>query len=470
MKTNRILLTLFYALLGSVIAGIIGGGSGLFVLGGAIFGQILSYFNVGTGTLAFLLPPTLKEAREKRATIEAELKSWDENIKKENPKKEMTKEELEKWDRMINDSIDLKQHIIRLEQTEEILKDQSLAIEKLKDKLKGKTDKSDINKTFVKYLRFGMHALNQEERELMVTLDVNGEELRAQGVGTDSAGGYLVPEGFSNQLERALLAYNSVLQACTIVTTASGNDLPWPSVNDTTNEGVLVTENPVSAISEQDVTFGGITLKAYAFSSYIVKASIQLLQDSYFDIESLLASLLGERLGRVLATYFTTGSGSSQPNGIVTAATDSGVIPSATAITRNNIVDVMYCVNADYKARGAFMIADATEKAIRKLSFGTSDDRPLWQAAIKEGLPDTIEGKPYFVNNKMSGPGASATSLLFGDLKKYLVRKVKGETLVVFREKYMDQLQVGFMAYCRYDGNLLDAGTHPVVKLVHPAS
>ena len=151
----------------------------------------------------------------------------------------------------------------------------------------------------------------------------------------------------------------------------------------------------------------------------------------------------------------------------MTGATDSGVSVAVSSLTRLNLVDLMYSVNAYYRARGAFMISDTAEKLIRKLSFGSADDRPLWQASIKDGAPDTIEGKPYFTNLKMSAPGAGQSSVIFGDLKKYIVRKVKGNTMVVFREKYMNYLQVGFMAYCRYDGQLLDAGTYPIKKLVH---
>lgn len=467
MKSNRILLTLFYALLGSVIAGLFISSTWIFVVGGAILGQVLSYVNFGAGILAINLPSTIKEAREQRAKLESDLLSWSERVKNG---EEMKDEDWGKWDEMLADSKKLREHVERLEKLEEMQKAKALEIEQTQETQRKDDEKVDVNKAFNKCLRWGFKALTPKEQEFMAKLNTSlPEELRALAAGTDASGGYTVPEGFSNQLEIAMAAYNSVLDACTIITTNSGADLPWPTVNDTSNEGEQLDENTETA-ADTDPTFGVVTFGAYTYSSKLVPVSVQLVQDSAFDIESLLAQLLGERLGRALATKFTSGTGSSQPNGIVTASTDSAVTPAVASITRTNIVDVMYTVDSAYRARGAFMIADATEKAIRKLSFGTSDDRPLWQASIKDGAPDTIEGKPYFVNNKMSGPGASATSLLFGDLKKYVVRRVKGITLVPFREKYMHKLQVAFLAYCRYDADLVDAGTHPIKKLVHPAS
>lgn len=463
MKTNRILSVLFYALLGSFIAGLVGGFMPLFALVGAVLGQGLSYFRIAENVLAINLPPTIKEAREQRAKLETDLKSWHEKVKKD--KKELTDEEWQKFDQMIDDSRALRTHIERLEKIE--ASEKELAEKEYQEKhveVEKKDTKEEERKAFERFIRFGINDISQEEREIVSKL-----QSRAQST-TTTAGGYLIPEGFSNMIEKAMLPYLAGINEFTVINTASGNDIQWPTVNDTSNEGEQIDENPSDAVSEQDVTFGQKTLKAYMFTSKMVKVSLQLLQDSAFNIEQLLADLLGERLGRVLNDKFTNGLDTTTIQGILVGAT-KGVSAASTALTRNNIVDLMYSVNSDYRSRGIFMISDAAEKAIRKLAFGTSDDRPLWQAgSIAGGLPDTIEGKRYVVNNKMSGPSLNAKSVLFGDLKKYIVRRVTGTTLFVFREKYMDKLQVAFMAYARYDGRLLDAGTNPVKYIQHSAT
>jgi HK97 family phage major capsid protein len=116
------------------------------------------------------------------------------------------------------------------------------------------------------------------------------------------------------------------------------------------------------------------------------------------------------------------------------------------------------------------MMHDTTLKAIAKLDIGTNDARPLWQPSMITGQPDTIEGKRFFINMAMEEIGASNEIMIFGDLIKFVIRKVLGTTLFVYREKYMDYLQVGFQAYSRWDSRLLDAGTYPIKVLVHSAT
>ncbi|MED5458632.1 MAG: phage major capsid protein, partial [Pseudomonadota bacterium] len=148
--------------------------------------------------------------------------------------------------------------------------------------------------------------------------DTMRREMRAQSVGTASAGGDLVPEGFVYELERALLAYGGMRQVSSTIRTESGNDLPWPTVNDTSNAGAILAEN--TEVSEQDVTFGSTTLGAFKYTSKLVRVSEELMQDSAFNLTSELGSLLGERIARILNTHFTTGSGSGQPMGVVEAS------------------------------------------------------------------------------------------------------------------------------------------------------
>jgi HK97 family phage major capsid protein len=80
-------------------------------------------------------------------------------------------------------------------------------------------------------------------------------------------------------------------------------------------------------------------------------------------------------------------------------------------------------------------------------------------------VPSTIYGYQYQVNQDMAVPAHSAKAVLFGDLSKFLVRRVGGTSIFRFNEKYMDSLNVAFMAWERVDSDLLDAGTHPIAIL-----
>ena len=133
--------------------------------------------------------------------------------------------------------------------------------------------------------------------------------------------------------------------------------------------------------SEQDMTFGVMTLDAYKYTSKIVRVSVELLQDSAFNLGAELGSLLGERLGRIQNTHATTGTGSSQPNGVVTASALGKTAASATAITTDEIIDLFHSVDRAYRGNSSFMAADSTVAAIRKLKDG--DSQYLWQPGLQ---------------------------------------------------------------------------------------
>jgi HK97 family phage major capsid protein len=310
--------------------------------------------------------------------------------------------------------------------------------------------------------------MSEEERNMLLGKIVSDipDEVRALSV-TTTAGGYLIPQGFMGTLEEAVAYYCPFMDFSNVFNTATGNDLPMPTNNDTSNKGAILGINTQGA-TNADPSFGQITFKSFLVYPKIVLVPIQLLQDSYFDLPTWLAKQFGERIGRFLTETFTTGDGTNAPQGIVTGATNSSVAPSATAISRNNILDLKFSVDPAYRKNGKFMFNDSTLKYIMKIVDG--DSRPLYQPNPQLGQPDMIEGSPYIINNEMASIGASAKSMLFGDLSKYMVRVVKPFTMVTFNEKYMDYFQKGYTAYGRYDGRIIDAGTHPIKYMVHNAT
>jgi HK97 family phage major capsid protein len=289
-------------------------------------------------------------------------------------------------------------------------------------------------------------------------------EARAQSL-SGSAGGYTVPQGFLNQLEASLLAFGGMREVATILRTAEGNDLPIPTVSDHSNVGAILAEN--TQVAEQDVTFGQITLKAYKYSSKLIRVSAELLQDSAIDLESFIGGALGERIARILNTHFTTGDNSSKPQGII--ASGAGVTAaSATAITYGELVDLQHSVDPAYRGNAKFMMHDSTFKAIRKLLDG--QNRPIFQPDITAASPGTLLGSPIVINQDCATIAASAKAVFFGDFSKYLIRDVQDFTLLRLEERYADYHQVGFVGFSRHDGRILDAGTDPIKHLVMAAA
>lgn len=303
--------------------------------------------------------------------------------------------------------------------------------------------------------------------------DVRAAESRALGssvVSPDDTGHYTVPDEAMRSLEEALLAYGGLRQLATVVRTRTGADLPFPTANDTSNEGAILAEN-TQETTETDPTFNQLVLQSYKYSSKKILVSIEFLQDTAINASEVIGRMLGERIGRITHRHFTVGTGSGQPNGVITAATSSGVTTaSATAITRDDLIDLKHSVDPAYRDQGArFMFNDTTLKLLKKLKIaqysGDTGGVPLWQPGLAIGQPDTIDGDPYTVNQHMAGPTASQKAVAYGLFSKYQIRDVMDIMLMRLDELYAEYGQVAFLAFSRHDGDLLDAGTHPVKYL-----
>jgi HK97 family phage major capsid protein len=286
-------------------------------------------------------------------------------------------------------------------------------------------------------------------------------------VSPDGGGHFTLTINGLQALERALLQFGGMRQVSTVVRTDNGNDLQWPTTNDTSNTGALLGEGLEH--TELDITFNDLVLNAFKYTSRLVKVSVEYLQDNAINAPEVIGSMLGERIGRITNTHFTTGDGSSKPNGVITAATSSGVTTSGgTTITYDNIIDLKHSVDPAYRTGARFMFNDTTLKILKKLKVaqfsGDTGGQPLWRAGFATGEPDTIDGDPYTINQQVAS-GTGTKAIAYGQFSKYLIRDVKDITLVRLDERYAEFGQVGFLAFSRHDGDLLDAGTNPVKYL-----
>lgn len=298
-------------------------------------------------------------------------------------------------------------------------------------------------------------------------------ERRQQAVGTGSAGGFTVADEAIRELEVALLAFGGMRQAAQVFRTDTGADLPWPDLDDTSQEGEIIGEN--TQVNEQDLTFGQTVLNAFKYSSKMIKVSVEFLQDSSINVAEVIGEALGTRIGRVTNRHFTTGTGSGQPRGIVTAAVSAGTLANLGFISFEELVDLEHSVDPEYRVSARWMFNDLTLRQLKKLrddtgaSAGTG--RPLWMPGLVAGEPDTILGYPFIVNQAVpliSTP--SVKSVVFGDLTKYKIRDVREVTLLRLDERFAEFHQVAFLAFSRHDGDIINAGTNPVKALTNPAS
>lgn len=321
----------------------------------------------------------------------------------------------------------------------------------------GTDQKSVSANLFAKWLRGGDAALSSEEWAAH-----NAAIRNTMSTTTPSEGGYTVQTEVAQMIVEALKAFGGMRAVATVMATAQGNPMNWPTSDATSEEGEIVGENTTA--SDLDTSFGVKSLPVYKYSSKTVAVPIELLQDSTVDIEAFVRNLLITRLGRITNKHFTIGTGSSQPLGIIAAATvgKTGTTGQTGTVIYDDLVDLEHSVDPAYRMNPGvgFMMADSSVKVIKKLK--DSQGRPIFLPGYdvaNNGKLDTILGYPVQVNQDVAAMAANAYSIAFGDFSKYVIRDALLVEMLRFTDSaYAKKGQVGFLAFLRSGGNLMDVG------------
>lgn len=270
-------------------------------------------------------------------------------------------------------------------------------------------------------------------------------------IGTDTEGGYLVPDEFERTLIEALDEENIFRKLANVISTSSG-DRKIPVV---ASKGTASWIDEEGAIPESDDSFGQVSIGAYKLGT-MIKISEELLNDSVFNLENYIAKEFARRIGNKEEDAFFTGDGSGKPTGLLAAngGAQLGVTTaSATAITIDEVLDLFYSLKAPYRNKAVFVMNDATVKAIRKLKDGQG--QYIWQPSLQAGTPDTILNRPVYTSAYVPNIAASAKSIIFGDFGYYWVADRQGRVFKRLNELYAATGQVGFVATQRVDGKLI---------------
>ena len=402
------------------------------------------------------MPTTVTALNELRAKRKALAEQADQIVQAAiEDERGLTAEEQEKYDQIMQDIDSLTERIGMLERHLDVQRatNESVILSAGPDQAEP-NDSADLTtsddlaeRAFEKWVRYGAQALEPDEARAL-------RELRALGTGTGAAGGYLVPKRIASAIETAMSRYNQILPYVTVLRTSSGEPFGIPTLDETSVKGELVAEG--SATTQQDPTFGQKELKGYLFSSKLVPASLQLLQDSSIDLADYLGQILGQRVGRILNQYLTTGTGSNEPEGLQTGAPvgKQGATGQTTSVTYEDLVDLIASVDQAYHTNARWMFSANTWAAVKKLKDGNG--RPLWVPDVATGS-GTLLGFPYVINPDMPDMAASAKSIIFGDFQAaYTARLVRGIQLRRSEERYLEYFQVAFVAFQRADGAVVD--------------
>ncbi len=280
---------------------------------------------------------------------------------------------------------------------------------------------------------------------------------------TPGEGGFTVAQEYYRELTQAMAAYGGLRGYATPINTGTGANMTFPGTDATSEEGEIVGQNTVT--TALDTTVMGMSLAVYKYSSKSIAIPFELIQDSMFDLESYIKTLLSMRVGRITAKHYITGTGNGQPTGLITAAKlgKAGATGQTATVTYDDLVDLEHSVDPAYRSspKVGFLMHDDSLGAIRKIKDGNG--RPLFVPGYEQGnpggAPDRLMNRPIVIDQGMPTMAANAKSIAFGDLSRYFIRQVMD--LTIFRmvdSAYTLKGQIGFVAFNRQGGNLIDVG------------
>lgn len=384
------------------------------------------------------------ELREKRA------KAWDAAKAFLDTKRGgdglLSTEDTATYDKMEADVVALGKEIERLERQSVIDAELSQATSNPITNTPSKGTEEKTGRASAEYKRSFWNAMRTRAGEGLDPVVRN-----ALQIGTDTEGGYLVPDEFERSLVEALEEENIFRRLANVITTSSG-DRKIPVV---ASKGTASWIDEEGAIPESDDSFGQVSIGAYKLGT-LIKVSEELLNDSVFNLESYISREFARRIGNKEEESFFGGDGSGKPTGILaaTGGAQLGVTTAgATAITLDEVLDLFYSLKAPYRNKAVFVMNDSTVKAIRKLK--DSQGQYLWQPSIQAGTPDTILNRPLYTSAYVPAIAAAAKTIAFGDFSYYWVADRQGRVFKRLNELYAATGQVGFIATQRVDGKLI---------------
>lgn len=279
----------------------------------------------------------------------------------------------------------------------------------------------------------------------------NTQILNALQEGTDSEGGFLVPDEFEHTLIESLEEENIFRKLAHVITTSTG-DRKIPVV---ASKGSASWVDEEGTINDSDDAFTQVSIGAYKLGT-LIKVSNELLNDSVFNLEAYISKEFGRRIGTKEEDAFFNGNGVGKPVGIFNATGGAQIgitTASATEIKADEIIDLFYSLKASYRKKAVWIVNDSTIKAIRKLK--DANGNYLWQPALTSGTPDTLLGRPVYTSSYVPTIAAGAKTIAFGDFSYYWIADRQGRNFKKLSELYAATDQTGFVATQRVDGKLI---------------
>ena len=290
--------------------------------------------------------------------------------------------------------------------------------------------------------------------------DHAGGESRAilgMNIGTPAAGGILAPA----VLERTLLDFSSknyvMRRLASVRSSASDVEIPYSTGG---TKAVHLDEGQEFTKSQSG--FAKLSMGAYKVGALTVVTN-EALADVFVDLEGFVRDEFGKAFGDLEEADFITGDGTKKPRGFLLDATVGLTAASATAVMADELLDLQEALKQKFDRKATWLLSPSARKLVRKLKLTTGEY--IWQPGLQAGAPNTLLGRPVETSEVMPAVGSATTPIAYGDFSWYRILDRQGLYFQRLNELYAASGQVGFLAYKRYDGKLLDAKAIQVLKM-----
>lgn len=235
---------------------------------------------------------------------------------------------------------------------------------------------------------------------------------------TATSGTGVVGTSFYNQVIEVAQSVAPLLQFARVINTTGGDNLQVPVLSALSTAAISAQG---SAVNSSDPTITNITLGAFKYG-VLVPVSQELVADSMIDINALVAREAGKALGYAAGGHFTTGTGTTQPFGIVTGA-GSAVTSGTAGLSADDLITLLYSLDPEVRqdASFAFMASPTALAAIRKLKDTAGNY--IWSVANGQSQ---VLGYNVVENVSMPAHTSGNKSIIAGRMNDFVIRQAGG--------------------------------------------
>lgn len=304
-------------------------------------------------------------------------------------------------------------------------------------------------------------ASNEYKEAMLQAIRTNFRNVRnvlSEGIASD--GGYLVPEEYDSRLIEGLEEENIFRRLGTTITTSGERKI---NIAGAKPAAAWIDEG--EELTFGDAKFDQINLDAHKLH-VAVKVTEELLYDNAFGLENYLLRQFSKALANAEEDAFLNGDGTGKPLGIFAEEGGAQVgvtAASATDITADEIINLVYALKRPYRKKAKFIMNDQTIAVLRKLK--DENGQYLWQPSLQAGEPDRLFGYEVMTSAYVPMIAAGKPVIAFGDFSYYNIGDRGVRSFAELKELFAGNGMVGFVAKERVDGKLVLAEAVQVLKM-----